>query len=112
MQKKGREYQDPESHLGVVFKEGPPVEGGDNMAYEEKAHRGDEEIVEVETLKKNINLEISFSPCMACRIAEPPHGQNDGGWQLYLKWKGFSIKVNKKTSHLCLLRNRTYGGTA
>ena len=55
------------------------------MAYEEKAHRGDEEIVEVETLKKNINLEISFSPCMACRIAEPPHGQNDEGWQLYLK---------------------------
>ena len=55
------------------------------MAYEEKAHRGDEEIVEVETLKKNINLEISFSPCMACRIVEQPHGQNDEGWQLYLK---------------------------
>ena len=82
------------------------------MAYEEKAHRGDEEIVEVETLKKNINLEISISPCMACRIVEQPHGQNDEGWQLYLKWKGFSIKVDKKTSHLCLLRNQRYGDTA
>ena len=58
------------------------------MAYEEKAHRGDEEIVEVETLKKKINLEISISPCMACRIVEQPHGRNDEGWQLYLNRKG------------------------
>ena len=38
-------------HLSVVSEKGAPVESGDNMAYQEKAHRGDEEVVEIETLK-------------------------------------------------------------
>ena len=39
------------NHLGVVSEKSPPVEGGDNMAYQEKADRGDEKVVEIETLK-------------------------------------------------------------
>ena len=43
-------------HLSVVSEKGAPVESGDNMAYQEKADRGDEKVVEIETLKIPIQL--------------------------------------------------------
>ena len=38
-------------HLCFVSEKGPPVECSDNMAYQEEAHRGNEKVVEIETLK-------------------------------------------------------------
>ena len=58
------------------------------MAYQEKADRGDEEVVEIETLKFPIQPEkdqLSKLLCMACTTVAPPHGQNDGGLRLCLK---------------------------